>query len=383
MMETRIANVVLTRDGGYDCWDTTVSAREIAKAFKHGLIEVDPEHQRGKNTVTGKYVLKEEKVERWARELQEDSAIFGQLTWNFRPNQSDLAFEPDQANKGHGTLMISNGNATLPDFHRHEAIRRAVDSVAAGSSFDPDRRFSLRIWRVPVEFEDQIFYAMNMEHDKADATRSKWLAQKNVGQTLARDLVRKSPHLGESNVETVTNTLSVKNPRLAAFNTLASGFEEAWSDIPADDTDKALSWLLGFWEKLIEVLPDLKRLPLAQRQKSRKDSLVGWAISIQGYIRLARRFYDEGLDLSLLEQLAEKQVEADGKSYDFFRWDNPLFQRAGIIVPSVNSKGETKLTARNSHQTRRAMAEVLAVKVGLPPKSATPISAKDLFSAAA
>jgi len=368
-METRIPNVVLTRDGGHDCWDTTISGRDIAKAFKFGLLAIDPEHQRGKNSVTGKYVLKQDKVERWARELQDDTAIFGQLTWNFRPDESDVSFEPDAANDGHGTLIIRSGTATLPDsVHRHHAITRAVESVAAGSSFNPDRRFSLRIWRVPVAFENAIFYAMNMEHDKADSTRSKWLAQKNIGQMIARELVRRSPYLGEANVETVTNTLSSKNPRLAAFNTIASGFEEAWDDIPVEDVDKVLTWLLAFWEKLVEILPELNRVSLQQRQKSRKESLVGWAIAIQGYIRLARRFYDDGFDLSLLERLPAKYHE-NGKTYDFFSWDNPLFQRAGIIVPSVNKKGETKLTARNAHETRRAMADVLAAKIELPAKA--------------
>jgi len=369
-METRIVNVVVTRDGGKDCWDTTITARDIAKAFKYGLLEVDPEHQRGKNTVTAKYVLKEEKVQRWARELQEDTAIFGQLTWNFRPEQSDIGFEPDAQNTGHGTLVVKNGTAYLPDsVHRHHAITRAVESVAAGSNFNPDRRFSLRIWRVPEAFENRIFYAMNMEHDKADATRSKWLSQKNEGQKIAREVVRRSPQLGEGNVETVTNNLSIKNPRLAAFNTFSAGFEDAWSDVPAEDIEKAVNWFLGFWEKLTNVLPELQKLTLRERQRSRRESLVGWAIAIQGYIRLARRFYDEELELSLLEKLSEKNTDPDGKAYSFFAWDNPLFLRAGIIVPTVNKKGETKLTARNSHQTRRAMADVLATKVGAEPKS--------------
>jgi hypothetical protein len=354
--------------GGYDCWDTTITARDIAKAFKYGLLAIDPEHQRGKNTITGKAILKEEKVERWARELQEDSAIFGQLTWNFRPDESDVAFEPDHENKDHGMLVIRGGTATLPNsVHRHHAITRAAESVASGSNFNPDRRFSLRIWRVPVEFENTIFYAMNIEHDKADATRSKWLAQKNIGQMITREVVRRSPHLGEGNVETVTNTLSIKNPRLAAFNTIASGFEEAWADIPIEDIEKAVTWFTAFWEHLVEVLPELKRLSLPQRQKSRKESLVGWALAIHGYIRLARRFYDEGVELSVLKKLGEKHNEGT-KTYPFFGWDNPLFQRVGIIVPSVNKKGETKLIARNSHETRRAMADVLAAKIDLPKK---------------
>ena len=52
---------------------------------------------------------------------------------------------------------------------------------------------------------------------------------------------------------------------------------------------------------------------------------------------------------------------------NFFAWDNPVFQRAGIIVPAVTKKGETRLTARNSHQTRRAMADLMANKVGVEP----------------
>lgn len=382
-METRIKNVVVTRDGGHDCWDTTITAREIAKAFKHGLLNVDPAHQRGTNTVTGKYMLKQDKVDRWARELQEDKAIFGQLTWNFRPEESEVTFEPELGNDIHGTLLLSDGGAYLPDSaHRHYAIVQAVESVGKGSTFDPDRRFSLRIWKVPAAYEDKIFYAMNMEHDKADATRSKWLAQKNSGQIIAREVVRHSPHLGEANVETVTNNLSIRNPRLAAFNTLSSGFEEAWADIPPEDIEKVTEWFLAFWEKMVAVLPQLQRLPLSERQKSRRDSLVGWAISIQGYIRLARRFYDENLSLDLLDKLAEPYVEQDGDEHDFFSWDNPAFQRAGIVVPAVNVAGETKLTARNSHQTRRAMADVLSVKIGVPiaPKPISPrnITLEDL-----
>ena len=109
---------------------------------------------------------------------------------------------------------------------------------------------------------------------------------------------------------------------------------------------------------------------------------TGWAIAIQGYIRLARRFYDEGHDLSSLENLGEPH-EDDGKHYNFFAWNNPVFQRAGIVVPAVTKKGEKRLTARNSHQTRRAMAEVMAKKVGLPPPPETrPVELLDLLGLA-
>jgi hypothetical protein len=364
-MQTIIPNVVLTRDGGQDCYDTTVTARDIARSFTHGLIQIDSEHQRGRNSVTGKHVLKHDKVERWARELQDDRAIFGQLTWNFRPEDSDLHFDADPEDSNHGKLVIRDGTAYLPDsVHRHEAIRVAVESISAGSSFDPNRRFSLRIWTVPEEYENTIFYAMNMEHDKADATRSKWLAQKNTSQQLAAAVVRSSPLLGESNVETVTNSLSARNPRLAAFNTIANGFEDAWADIPDDKVDEVVDWFVRYWEKLVAVLPMLGKLPIADRQTARRESLASWAISIHGYIRLARLLYDENVDLTVLDKFAEKHEE-NGVIYDFFAWDNPEWQRRGVVVPAVNKAGKTSLTARNSHQSRRAMGEAFAQKLGL------------------
>lgn len=35
--------------------------------------------------------------------MQDDNAIFGQFTWNFRPDESDVSFDPDPENKDHGS----------------------------------------------------------------------------------------------------------------------------------------------------------------------------------------------------------------------------------------------------------------------------------------
>lgn len=360
--------VVATRDGGYECWDTTISAREIARMMASGMLEYDPDHQRGRNSVTGKYVVKKDKVERWARALQDDTAIFGQLTWNFRPEETGhIAFQAaDDRNPLEGKLVVEDGAAKLPDsYHRHLAIKEAVESVSRGSSFDPSRRFSLRIWSVPEEFEDVIFNAMNTEHDKADATRSKYLHQRGAAQRLARELVRQSPHLGEGNVETVSNTVSVRNPRLAAFNTFSSAFEESrspWAEIDMSEVDAAVSFLVQFWDKLTEVIPALGVLLLAERQKARKESLAGSAIAIHGYIRLAYRLYPDG-DLDVLERLSGKITAADGSEVDFFDSRNPAFKASGVVVPSV--KDPAKLTPRSSYATHYSMGEIFAERCGL------------------
>lgn len=359
-MKTTIEGVLVSHDFGHEVYDVTMNARDIHQMYKHGLLIIDPEHQRGRNSVTGKEVFKKEKVERWTRQLIDDRAVFGQLTWNFRPEVTKAYYDPGK-DEGKGAFVIEYGSATLPDSaHRHRAIFNAVESVAKGSSFNLETPFSVRIWRVPETVENDIFYGMNQEGDKADASRSKWLSQKNVGQAIAAQVVRSSPHLTEANVETVTNTLSVRNHRLAGFNTFAVAFEEAWKDIPDADIVAAAAWFTEFWDRLVTVRPELKRMPLPERQATRKASISVSALAIHGYVRLARRFYDDHLELDRLSALAD-----DG----YFAMSNPEWQSRGLVVPAVNRAGITVLQVRNSHQTRRAMGDALMEKAGLHPVS--------------
>lgn len=354
-MEISLPNVTKTRDGGEDCWDTTISARDIARLMDANQLVYDPEHQRGINSVTGKPMLNGEKVERWANDLLADTAIFGQLTWNFRPDDATVLFDPDSGNQDHGKLIF-DGPATLPDsWHRHNAIARVMASIARGSQFDPNRRFSLRIWNVSIDGENRIFHAMNQEHDKADATRSKYLSPRGPAQQIAFAVMKQAPEL-QDNVEVVSNNLSIKNHRLMAFNTLSTAFERFWDDVDEDAIEEIVPWFLAYWAKLVTVLPELGKVSVAKRQLSKKTSLVSWAVSIHGYVALARRFYNESLSLELLDKLATPGV---------FDFDDPVILAAGIVVPSVNKKGEATKSIRNSHQSRRAMAAVLAAQCGL------------------
>jgi hypothetical protein len=353
-VKTSIEPVLVSHDYGHEVYDVTMPARDIHQMYKHGLLVIDPAHQRGKNNVTGAEIFKREKVNRWTEQLLADKAVFGQLNWNFRPEETRAYHDPVNRE-----FVIEYGSATLPDSaHRHRAIFQAVESVARGSDFNLDMLFSVRIWCVPEEEENGIFYGMNQEGDKADATRSKWLSQKNIGQKLAAAVVRTSPHLTEGNVETVTNTLSVKNPRLAAFNTFAVAFEDSWGTIPDEDVERVVTWFVGFWDKLVAVRPELTKMSLPSRQAARRTSIGVSAIAIHGYVQLARRFYNENLSLDLLDKLNDNT---------FFGLTNRLWQDRGILVPSVTKAGKTALQMRNARQTRQAFAEALMDKIGLTP----------------
>ena len=118
---------------------------------------------------------------------------------------------------------------------------------------------------------------------------------------------------------------------------------------------------MDYWAALVKVRPELGILSLQQRQAVRKSLLSASALAIHGYIGLARRFRDGNIDLHRLEPLA---APTDGGE-DHFALTNPEWQTRGILVPSQNKAGETKLTMRNANQTRRAIVDALAERVGL------------------
>jgi DndB-like DNA-sulfur modification-associated protein len=360
-IQTSLENVVRTEDGPYECYDAVVTARDISQLYKTGFLKIDDDRQRGIDSVTGLRIMDDEKVDRWAEQLLKGEAYLGQLSWNFRKDETILEY--DETTK---SLKIGAGAATIPDSgHRHKAILKAAESVQKGSSFSLERRVSVRIYNVPASEENRIFYAMNQEGKKADPTRSKWLHR--IGATkIAGALTEQCPSLRD-NVDTIRDRLSKKNPRLCAFNTLSGAFEAYWSDCDAEN-EQALQadvdYVVQYWNKLAEVRPELSKLDIARRKKVRETLLVDSALAISAYVAIARKIRERGLSLTVLEKLAEPSRIAlpDGegtREFDLFSRENPMWERLGILVPSTKRTGQKVFTLRNARQTRDAMLKAL------------------------
>ncbi len=360
-IKTTLENVVPTQDGPYECYDGVVTARDIAQLYKTGFLKVDPEHQRGIDPVTKKPILDMEKIERWADQLIKGEAYLGQLSWNFRKGETSIEYDPEGRK-----LTIGAGAATIPDsFHRHRAILKAVESAERGSGFDLDRKFSVKIYHVPGTEENKIFYAMNQEGKKADATRSKWLHRIGVTK-LAGALVERSPHLRD-NVDTVRDRLSRRNPRLCAFNTLSGAFEDHWSDVDPEDAaafSSELEYLLAFWDKLVAVRPELGKLDISRRKKIRESSLVDSGLAIIAYVALARKMREQNVGPVTLDKLAQT-IDVDGRRLDYFSRENPLWKQVGVLVPVTKRNGTEALNLRNARQSRQAMLQALAELIGV------------------
>jgi hypothetical protein len=367
-LQTSIENVFRTEDGPYPCYDAVVTARDISQLYKTGFLKVDDDRQRGIDSVTGKRIIDDEKVERWAEQLVKGEAYLGQLSWNFRKDETTLEYE-----EGSRSLKIGAGGAMIPDSgHRHMAILKAAESASRGSSFNLDRKVSVRIYNVPASEENRIFYAMNQEGKKADPTRSKWLHR--LGDTkIAGALVEQCPSLHD-NVDTIRERLSKKNPRLCAFNTLSGTFETYWADCnpeeqPAFKAD--VDYVVRFWNLLATVRPELGKLDITRRKRVRETLLVDSALAISAYVAIARKMRDQGVDLSRLEKLGQsitipgKNEGEEPREVDLFSRDNPVWEQIGILVPSTKKTGQKVFTLRNARQTREAMMKTLEAVLGL------------------
>jgi hypothetical protein len=319
--------------------------------------------------VTGKRIIDDEKVEKWAEQLVTGEAYLGQLSWNFRKDETSLEY--DEAKR---SLKIGAGAATIPDSgHRHMALLKAAESAARGSKFKLERKVSVRIYNVPASEENRIFYAMNQEGKKADPTRSKWLHR--LGATkIAGALAEQCPSLRD-NVDTIRDRLSKKNPRLCAFNTLSGAFEAYWGDCNPDEEDAfkaAVDFVVLFWNRLATVRPELAKLDIARRKRVRETLLVDSALAISAYVAIARKMQDRQIDLSLLERLGKPVTAtfkvADGtqrREVDLFSRENPIWEQIGVLVPSQQKSGQNVFTLRNARQTRAAMLKTLEDVLGL------------------
>ncbi len=378
---TLFENVLISSDGGEQVVELVATGEEIYDLYRAGKLEIGnvrPDHDikvsaRGKHS----YAKTPTRLDEWADELNINRAIMGNLSWNMDPETTEWALDEKR-----GTLTLKRGKVTTPDSAtRHRSIIKAMESTPR--TFDPSTRFSIRCWFVPESSDDptvltypEVFDSYNQRGKPVDATVAKWNFQRDVVQRMAQKFALDSPQLGVDNIETKSNTVSANSYKLVAYNTISKAIEDTWTTemMTKAEEEAEAAWLVDFWTKLVEVLPDLGRVGLARRRQLRRTSLVGAAVMFHGYMALADRFRTEGHDLSLLETLDSKiTLEQDGLTHaagdvvDWFDYDNPEWQTIGVLVPAVTSMGESRLSLRNSHQSRRAATTALTAKVGLTP----------------
>lgn len=309
------------------------------------------------------------KVSNWSHKLLEGNGVIGNLSIRIDPDPGKTDFEIVG-----DTLELYTGyfDTAVDSQSRITAIQMANENVAA---MNPNavhllkRRFAVRIWIADERTASRVGRSFNTDGDKVNESAAKSAySEAFTTDDLANRLVHGSSHLTFNNVEVLKNSVSASSAKLFAFNTLSKALEDHWSEIPhtEEGRDEQVKFLVEFWDRLVQVRPEFGRVSIDERRKLRGTSIAGSALSIHGIIAIAADIWRlGGENLDCLNRLSEPATAGNGTPVDYFAYKNPDWQAMGVLVSSVTSSGEARLTIRSSFQTRKAVASAMQSKVGI------------------
>jgi hypothetical protein len=353
-----IVNVSEVDDAGGVHIETQMTGRYLVDLHRRDLLtltgNIRPAHLQEK--LTGKTRTK---VNKWTSELLDNNAIIGNISIRLDPTKSEYEIWYDEES-GQSNLTIVEGtlDCAVDSLSRIKAVLQAADNPLG--SFNLDTRFQVRIWLLDDEMAKKVATIYNTRGDKVNDSTAKYAYSETKEQEVARRLVNGSEHLGQDNIEVLSNSVSASSHKLTAFNTISRALETSWKGGPvtAADVEAQSSWLISAWNSLVRIRPEYGKLSTPARQAQRSTNIASTAVVIHGLIGAMSTMYAEHAD----PDAAFKALgTADGN--DIFAWKNPVWSRAGVVAPTGSDSGT--LTTRNSFPARRAATRVLQEAMGL------------------
>ncbi len=352
-----VVNVNEVDDSGGVQIETQMTAGFLVDLHRRGLLtltgNIRPAHLQER--LTGKT---KSKVNKWTTELLDNDAIIGNISVRLDPTKSEHELWHDDET-GLTNMTITEGilDCAVDSLSRIKAILQAADNPLG--SFNLDTRFQVRIWLLDDVAAKKVATIYNTRGDKVNDSTAKYAYSETKEQEVARRLVNGSEHLGQDNIEVLSNSVSASSHKLTAFNTISRALETSWKGGPvtAADVVAQTSWLISAWDSLVKVRPEFGKLSTPARQEQRKTNIASTAVAIYGLIGAMSTMYAEHVD----PDVAFKALAAD--DHDVFAWDNPIWSRAGVVTPTGTDSGS--LGTRNSFPARRAATRVLQEIMGL------------------
>jgi len=353
-----IVNVNKVDDAGGVHLEMQMTGRYLVDLHRRGLLaltgNIRPAHQQER--LTGKTKAK---VNKWTSELLDNNAIIGNISIRLDPTKSEYELWDDEET-GQTNLTITQGtlDCAVDSLSRIKSILQAADNRLG--SFNLDTRFQVRIWLLDDDMAKKVATIYNTRGDKVNDSTAKYAYSETREQEIARRLVNGSDHLGQDNIEVLSNSVSASSHKLTAFNTISRALETSWKGGPvtAADVQAQSSWLISAWDSLVKVRPEYGKMSTPARQAQRSRNIASTAVVIYGLIGAMSTMYADHVD----PEVAFKALAADDES-DIFAPDNPIWAKAGVVTPSGSDSGS--LSTRNSFPARRAAIRVLQDIMGL------------------
>ncbi len=345
-----IRNIAVVDDAGGEHIECQMTGAFLVDLYNSGLLtltgNIRPSHNMEK--LTGKT---KSKVGKWTRELLANEAIIGNISVRLDPtcSESEVWFDDET---GEQCLTITKGvlDCAVDSLSRIKAILAAADNPL--ESFELATRFQVRIWMLDDTLAKKVATIYNTRGDKVNDSTAKYAYSETKEQELARRLVNGSDHLGQDNVEVLSNSVSASSHKLTAFNTISRAIETSWKGGPVTtaDVEAQSSWLISAWDSLVKVRPEFGKLSTPARQEQRKKTIASSAVAIYGLIGAMSTMYADHVD----PDEAFTHITMNDHE-DLFAWDNPVWTQAGVVAPS----GSGSMTTRNSFPARRAAIRIL------------------------
>ncbi len=356
-----IKNIAVVDDNGGEHIECQMTGRFIVDLYESELLKltgnIRPVHNRDDGKLTGKTA---KKVNKWTSELLAGDAIIGNISMRLDPTKSEHDIWYDEET-GLTNMTVESGilDCAVDSLSRIKAILAAANNPLG--SFDLSTRFQVRIWMLDDAGAKKVATIYNTRGDKVNDSTAKYAYSETKEQELARKLVNGSPHLGQDNVEVLSNSVSASSYKLTAYNTISKAIETHWKGGPVTDADVEAqsSWLITAWDSLVKARPEFGKQSTPARQDQRKQNICSTGVAIYGVIGAMSDMFVNHVDP---EVAFRKLTVTDGE--DVFSWNNPEWVEAGVVTPG--SKGGS-LTTRNSFQSRRAAIRVLQELMDVAP----------------
>lgn len=356
-----IKNISYVDDNGGEHVETQMTGAFLVDLYEKGQLvttgNIRPAHNAPR--LLGKTRTK---VNKWTEELLSNEAIIGNISVRLDPTKSDFEFWDDDET-GSTNMTINSGvlDCAVDSLSRIKAILAAADNSLG--SFKLGTRFQVRIWMLDDEGARKVATIYNTRGDKVNDSTAKYAYSESKDQELARRLVNGSAHLGQDNVEVLTNSVSASSHKLVAFNTISTAIETLWKGGPVSqaDVDAQSSWLISAWDSLVQVRPEFGKISTPARQEQRAATISSTAVIIHGIIGTMSTMYSNGVDPDVAFQNLAKGDDGG----DVFAWGDPRWTKAGVVAPTGSGTG--KFTTRNSFPARRAATRELQAIMGLAP----------------
>jgi hypothetical protein len=354
-----IMRVTEVDDAGGVHLEAVMTAGYLVDLNQSGLLaltgNIRPQHNAP--TLKGKT---RSKVDRWTRELLDNNAVIGNISIRLNPDKSTYDILIDEET-GDTYLHLEDGifDCAVDSLSRIKAILFAAQ--APTQTFNLSTRFEVRIWLTNDEDSARVATIYNTRGDKVNDSAAKWAFSETPEQQIARKLVNGSEHLGQDNVEVLSNSVSSRSNKLTAFNTISKGLELFWAAGPVTnaDVEAQAAWLISAWKSLVKVRPEFGILPTPARQGVRATSVAGSGVSIHAVIAAMSALYSQSIDPDeAFDRLKQRPTE----SVDFFAFANPVWANAGVIAKSGN---DGNYSVRTSYPTRRAAAKLVTERIGV------------------